>query len=143
MTKDLVELAGLIRQRNAVAQRITRLIGRPVQLRHVGEYIASRIFHIRLSAVANQRGFDGWFCQGPLRGRTVNIKWYVSHEHTLPITPSHLPDYFLVLTGRLSPARSPPRRVHPRVIESVFLFDARDLIHDLKCRGVKVGAAPA
>ncbi len=140
MTNDLVALAALIRQRNRIARRITGLIGRPAQLRQVGEYIVSCVFHIQLADAANQRGSDGWFSDGPLRGRTVNIKWYVSHERTLGIPPSCLPDYFLVLTGPLSPAYSSRRRVYPWLIERAFLFDARRLIHELKCRGVSVDA---
>ncbi len=141
MMRNLTELADLIRQRNAVARRITGLIGRPARLRHVGEFIASCIFHIKLASAANQRGFDGWFCEGPLRDRTVNIKWYVSHEHTLEIALQHMPDYFLVLTGPMSPAPTSHGQVHPWFIDHVFLFDARLLVKELTHRGVKFGTA--
>ncbi len=141
MIRELTELAGLIRQRNAVARRITSLICRPARLRHVGEFIASRIFHIKLASAANQSGFDGWFCKGPLKEQTVNIKWYVSHEHTLQIATKHRPDYFLVLTGPMSPAPTSHGQVHPWVIDHVFLFDARNLVKELTRRGVKFGTA--
>ena len=43
---QLEELAGLLRERNAVDARIGRLINRPMTAGHAGEWIASRIFDI-------------------------------------------------------------------------------------------------
>ena len=44
----LERLADLIRERNANEVAITRIVGRPAQLGHIGEHIASRIFDIEL-----------------------------------------------------------------------------------------------
>ena len=73
---DLVQLAGLIRRRNQLEQEITALIQRPAQIGHLGEYIAAHIFDIMLEQSAAHKGFDGRFTDGPLQGRTVNVKWY-------------------------------------------------------------------
>jgi len=41
---DLRKLAELIRRRNAVGREIAALIGRPAQIGHLGEHIASQVF---------------------------------------------------------------------------------------------------
>ena len=61
----LERLADLIRERNANEVAITRIVGRPAQLGHIGEYIASRIFDIELEQDAAHRGSDGQFRSGP------------------------------------------------------------------------------
>jgi hypothetical protein len=96
---DLTQLAGLIRRRNLLEREITALVGRPAQIGHVGEYIASRIFHVTLEESASHKSIDGRFGAGPLQGRTVNIKWYAMQEGLLDITPEAPPDFYLVLTG--------------------------------------------
>ena len=97
--QDLARLAALIQQRNAIDQEIAQLIGRPALIGHVGEYIASRLFGIDLMASASHKGIDGYFGDGPLAGRSVNIKWYAKLEGMLDITPAALPDTYLVLAG--------------------------------------------
>jgi hypothetical protein len=97
--EDLTRLSDLIRRRNILEREITDLVGRPAQIDHLGEYIASRIFPIVLEESASQRGVDGRFSAGPLTGRTVNIKWYPLREWGLDITANALPDYYLVFTG--------------------------------------------
>jgi hypothetical protein len=72
---DLEKLARLIRRRNEVEEEITRIIRRPAQIGHIGEYIAALVFRIALAASASKTGYDGYFEKGPLKGRTVNIKW--------------------------------------------------------------------
>ena len=61
----LERLADLIRERNANEVAITGIVGRPAQLGHIGEYIASRIFDIELEQDAAHRGSDGQFRSGP------------------------------------------------------------------------------
>ncbi len=92
--EDLARLADLIRERNILEREITALVGRPAQIGHLGEYIASRIFPIVLEESASQRGVDGRFSAGRLTGRTVNIKWYSLRGGELDITPDALPDYY-------------------------------------------------
>lgn len=138
---ELTQLAGLIRSRNSLEREITALIGRPAQIGHIGEYIASRVFHIVLEESASHEGIDGRFSDGPLKNHTVNIKWYALREGVLDIAPNALPDYYLVLTGPKSAAMTSRGQVRPWVIESVFLFEARTLVEELKCRGVRIGEA--
>ena len=138
---DLTQLADLIKRRNSVARDITALIGRPAQIGHIGEYVASRIFHIVLEEDAAHKGSDGRFSDAPLKGRTVNIKWYSMREGLLDINPDALPDYYLVLAGPQSAAISSRGRVRPWIIEAVFLFDAHDLVRQLEALGVRIGTA--
>ena len=92
--KDLVRLAELLKQRNAVEQEITALIGRPVTTGHLGEYIASKIFRIALAESASQNGIDGHFLDGPLAGRSVNVKFYLKHDGLIAISPDALPGFY-------------------------------------------------
>ncbi len=139
--EDLTQLAMLIKKRNLLECEITALIGRPAGIGHIGEYIASRVFHIVLEESASHKSIDGRFSDEPLKGRTVNIKWYAFQEGLLNITPEALPDYYLVLTGSRSGAISSRGRVRPWTIEHVFLFDAQALVDELKREGVKIGTA--
>ncbi|HUW15344.1 MAG TPA: hypothetical protein VM537_36875, partial [Anaerolineae bacterium] len=117
------------------------LIGRPAQLGHIGEFIASQVFGIVLEESASRKAIDGHFAGGPLAGRTVDIKWYGRQEGILDISPSDLPDYYLVLAGPKSAASSSRGGVRPWTIVSAHLFDASELADDLRRRGLKVGVA--
>ena len=139
--KELEKLAKLIKQRNAVEKEITSIIGRPASIGHLGEYIASRIFNIKLSESASQKGIDGHFIEEPLAGRTVNIKWYAKREGLLDITPDSLPDFYLVLAGPKPEAMTSRGRTRPWFIESVYLFEAQTLVQQLQARGIKIGIA--
>jgi hypothetical protein len=138
---NLTQLAGLIRRRNLLEREITALIGRPAQPGHLGEFIASRIFYITLEESASHKSIDGRFNAGPLKGRSVNIKWYALHEGLLDITPDALLDFYLVLTGPKSGTMTSRGRVRPWTIEAVYLFDAHDLVSQLDAAGVKIGTA--
>jgi hypothetical protein len=94
-----------------------------------------------LEESASHKSIDGRFSAGPLKERTVNIKWYARQEGVLDITPDALPDYYLVLTGPKSGAMTSREQVRPWTIENVFLFEARSLVDELKCSGVKIGTA--
>lgn len=140
---DLEVLANYINERNQNERRITDLIDRPAAIGHIGEYIASRIFQIDLKAAANNKGSDGNFKEGALKGRSVNIKWYAMREGTLDINAdaSGRPDYYLVLTGPKAKQMTSKGASRPWVVESVFLFDARDLVSRLFVAGRKLGVA--
>lgn len=97
--ESLERLSDFIRIRNLVGKQIANIVDRPAQLGHVGEYIGSKIFNIELSATAVQKAIDGHFSDGPLEGKSVNIKWYPKRENMLGITPDALPDFYLVFTG--------------------------------------------
>jgi len=138
---DLHDLAKLINQRNLVAAKISSIVGRPAMIGHVGEFIASRIFDIELLDSASAKGIDGHFRSGPLSGRSVNIKWYARQEGLLDITPEYLPNYYLVMTGSTAPAASIKGEPRPWRITQVYIFDANELVAELKSRGVKIGIA--
>jgi len=139
--ETLAQLAALIRRRNQLEQEITALIGRPAQLGHLGEYIAAHTFDIVLEQSAAQKGFDGRFADGPLQGRTVNIKWYAVRQSILDINTSAPPEYFLVLTGPKSAMLSSRNQTRPWRIDHVFIFDASQLIEHLQQSGVVIGVA--
>ena len=135
------ELAELIKKKNQVANEISNIIGRPALIGHVGEYIASKIFKIKLSESATQKGIDGHFASGTMLGKSVNIKFYGKHEGILDINPKHLPDFYLILAGPKRPVASSKGESRPWTIEYVFLFYSDVLISELKSIGVKIGIA--
>jgi hypothetical protein len=67
----------------------------------------------------------------------VNVKWYLKQDSVLDMTTSPTLDYYLVMTG------PPPdgKGIRPWVIESVYLFDAHQLLAEVVTRGVNVGMA--
>lgn len=117
------------------------VIGRPAQIGHLGEYIASHIFDIQLEESAVSKSLDGYFKSGSVNGRSVNIKWYAKQEGLLDITPDSLPDYYLVLAGPKAAAVSSRGKTRSWLIESVHLFDAHALVAQLKQRNLKIGIA--
>lgn len=138
---DLNRLAKAIRRRNEADEAIARIIGRPAVRGHIGEFIASRVFGIKLYGSASHKGADGQFQKGRLRGKSVNIKFYGKQDGLLCIRQDALPKYFLVLTGPKGPAASSVGQTRPLVVEAVYLFDATKLKRDLDKRGVKIGVA--
>jgi hypothetical protein len=139
--EDLKKLAELIHKRNEVSAEITKIIGRPAQIGHLGEYIASRSLDIRLEISAVNKGFDGRFSKGPLAGKTVDVKWYAKKQGIVDLRLEDLPDYYLVLTGPHSTQLSSRGDDRLWSIDSVYLFDAPTLVDRLKGRGLKVGIA--
>ncbi len=135
---DLRRLADLLRRYNEIGDAIAAVIGRPAERGHVGEYIAAQIFAITLERSARKRARDGRFTAGALAGRTVNVKWYGKQEGVLDLHARGAPDYYLALTGAAGAAVSSRGATRPWVIQSVYLFDARRLLEDLRARGVKI-----
>lgn len=136
---DLTSLAGLLRERNAIDERISQIIKRPMTSGHAGEWIASRIFDLELVPSAANPAYDGRFKSGPLVDKTVNVKWYLKQDGLLDMTVSPAPDYYLVMTGprtTLGDAATRPWRV-----STVYLFDARSLLAEQQLHGVKIGVA--
>ncbi|MDQ2785680.1 MAG: hypothetical protein M3Y58_11840 [Chloroflexota bacterium] len=138
---DLPRLAELLKEKHLIDEKIANLVGRPAQIGHVGEYIASAIFGVTLEVSAVAKGIDGHFMAGMLAGRSVNIKWYGKLEGILDLTPAYLPDEYLVMTGPRSTALSSRGGHRPWLIQSVFLFDAHGLVQQLGERGSKLGVA--
>jgi hypothetical protein len=141
MDREIHKLAQLIRERNDIGSKISRVIGRPALIGHVGEFIASMIFDIRLEDSASSKSNDGYFQSGLLLGKSVNIKWYGKQESILDITPDSLPDFYLVMTGPKSAALSSRGDIRPWLINQVYLFNADRLVSALSRRGIKIGIA--
>jgi len=140
-TAGLEAVAAKLRERNQLDCEIAEVNGRPMTSGHLAEWIASQVFGISLNSAANQRGIDGYFTGAPLEGRSVNVKWYLKREGILDLSPSGAPDYYLVLTGPASAARSSAGTTRPWRIDFVYLFDAKELHTDLAVRGRRIGVA--
>lgn len=134
-------LAALIHERKQIDDQIAALLNRPADRGHIGEYIASRIFNIRLEKSANYKDLDGYFTEGALAGRSVNIKFYGKRENILDILPDGMCDYYLVMTGSRAAAMSSQGTTRPLEIKYVFLFDMLCLREALRLRDIKVGTA--
>ncbi len=141
MTDDEVaRIAQLLRDRNAIDDQIAAIIERPMASGHLGEWIAAQIFDITLEdAVAT--AIDGRFHSGPLKSRTVNVKWSLKQEGLLDITEAPVLDYYLVMTGPRSAALSSRKSTRPWRIDSVYLFQAAELLAQQQARRVKIGVA--
>ena len=138
---NLKQLASHLARRNAIDEKITALIGRPAIRGHVGEWIAQEIFGVTLAEAATQKGFDGRFADGPLAGKTVNVKWYGKREGMLDINPDADLDYYLVMTGPKATAVTSRGQTRPWVIEAVFVFDARAMVAQFRKQKRKLGIA--
>lgn len=139
--RTLQSLAGLLATRNRIAREITALVGRPAQIGHLGEFIASQVFDIALETSAANKGFDGRFMSGLFSGRTVNVKWYGKKEGLIDLGLDSLPDFYLVFTGPAGVATTSRGEDRPLLIESAYVFDARELVDALTRRGLKIGTA--
>lgn len=139
--KRLEELSELVARRNKVSTEIAAILGRPAQLGHLGEFIASALFDISLEPSANNKGFDGRFTRAPLAGKSVDVKTYAKREGIIDLRLDDLPDYYLILSGPRAPAASSKGRDRPWLIEGIHFFDAHTLVQSLKSRNVKVGVA--
>jgi hypothetical protein len=138
---EMQRLADLVRERNRIDAQIASVIGRPMTAGHLGEWIAARVFDIELEASATTAGYDGRFTQGPLRGRTVNVKWYLKRDGLLDMASTTAPDHYLVLAGPRAAAASSRGALRPWCIASVHLFDSARLAEQQRDRGVGVGTA--
>jgi len=138
---ELERIADLLSKRNKIDFELSRIIGRPSQRGHLGEFIASNIFNIELEYSATEKGIDGVFLNEPLQGKTVNIKFYGKQEGILDIQLANLADYYLVLTGPKSQPKTSRGNSRPLIISNVYLFDTRLLVNSLKKRRIKLGIA--
>jgi len=138
---DLAQLAELIKTRNWVEAYISTLVGGTAQMAHVGAFIASRVFRIAPLDSPSRPAVEGHFVQGPLAGRSVNVRWHPSRGGVLNINPDALPDFYLVLAGPESPPASRETAARPWLIASVHLFDALALVDELRGRGVRITTA--
>ena len=138
---ELEHLANAISQQNSASAHVASIIGRPALRGHIGEFIASRVFNIQLHESASEKGSDGFFVEGSIAGRSVNVKFYGQHECLLDMPNAAVPDLFLVLTGPKGSATSSSGQVRPICINHVFLIPGTEALADALSRNVSVGAA--
>ena len=138
---EFIDANVLIDTKNSLEKEIAGIIGRPVLIVHMGEFIAANVFGIELEQSAAQKGIDGQFAGGALKGRTVDIKYYARMEGLLDISESTLPDFYLVMAGPKARVVSLRGTTRPWLISYVYLLDAEELVAQLKLRGVEVGGA--
>jgi len=137
---NLPRLAELLKARNTVESNIATLIGLPVNIGSVGDYIASTIFGITHEEPTSHRVIYDRFSCGPLAGHTVDVQWHARREGDLSLKTDTPLDYYLIMTGPKAGVNTARSLVNPWVIESVFLFDARELLTALHERGVQIGS---
>lgn len=139
--EDLKALATLVHELNRVTNGISTIVGRPAQMSHVGDFVASRIFGIGLEHSSSATGIDGRFRHGKLAGKTVNIEWCSKNDGLLDMEKEALPDFYLVMTGTRAEAESTEGTVGPWVIDYVYLIGTEPLVRELKKRGRDPGEA--
>ena len=138
---SLQQLAELLTQRNAIDQQIAAIIGRPAEKGHIGDFVGAQIFHIALHTSGSNKATDGYFTEGKLTGKSVNISYHAKIEGLMAITEDTTLDYYLILAGPKSPPIS-SRGIHrPWIIDAVFLFDRSVLVDMVQKRGTKLGVA--
>ena len=118
---SLQELGALLAERNQVDARIAALIQRPAQRGHIGEFIAKHVFRITECESASQKGIDGWFAEGPLRGKSVNMKFYGKDTGLWAIKEYPSVEYYLVLCGKRAGAGSSRGTTRPLDVATVYL----------------------
>lgn len=138
---NLDKLSELIPEMNSIGENISEITQRPATIGHTGEYIASHVFDIEFEELANAKVIDGRFRSDNKAGKSVNVKWYSKLEYILDINPNALPDFFLVMTGPKASEPISKGGIRPWLIDYVFLFNAAELMIELKARGVKIGIA--
>jgi hypothetical protein len=139
--ETLNQLADAIRQHNDAHKRVAAIIGRPPTPEALGRYVACRVLHIELDPSGDGGMGVGRFCDGPLAGDTVAVRWRAQGEHALDIDPGSIPDYYLVMAGS---GAAPPANGHGELtwpVGRVYLFDAAELVAHLAARGHKAGPA--
>ena len=136
------KLADLLKDRNRIDQQIVNIIRRPAEKSHIAEWIASRVFLIDLNGNKNEKGYDGIFTEGSLKGKKVDIKYYAVNQHQIDVNQEVSEDvYLLVFTGPYRPASSSEDQHRPFCISNIYLFNEKVLCDDLGKRDVKVSKA--
>lgn len=97
---ELEELSELLKKRNTLDLQISKIIRRPAEKGHVGEYIAFKVFDIEPHNSATQKGSDGFFRNGSLSSKQVNIKFYAKREGILDINTTDFPPRLLSCSYR-------------------------------------------
>ena len=139
MTSEIQRLSRLIQKRNEVDTEIAAIIGRSAHAGHIGEYVAAVVFGIDLHTSATTKAHDGYFRDGPLAPKSVNIRYGTRRDGMLNLVqstaPADHPDYYLVMTGpTIGPVSSAGLNA-PWVIHAVYLFESHTLVECLTSLG--------
>lgn len=136
--EKLKELSSLIKHWNEIEAKISGLIKHPGTIENIGEYIAEQVFSIKLEKSKTQKGYDGRFTKGALKGRKVNIKIARERESYIDWRDDALPEYFLILTGPKRTSRKRAELGRPIRITNVYLFEVDSTRRILLSRGVSL-----
>lgn len=71
----------------------------------------------------------------------MNVKWYSRQQCLLDLRVDAVPDHYLVMTGPNAPPSSSRGKDQPWSIDSVYLFEAKQLHEALTARGRRSGIA--
>ena len=141
--ENLTKLAELLRRRSVIDGEIAAILNRPVHSGHFGEYVASAIFRIELNTDARAKTHDGRFKDGPLAGRSVNVKYRTRHRGLLNLGSStdlsHHPDFYLVLAGPKIAMGPTHATGAPLCVNAAYLIESRTLLAELAARGRRPG----
>jgi len=135
ISDDFQVVSKCIKQRNMIELEVSKITKRPFIIGHIGEYIASEIFDIKLNASATEKISDGIFSSGKFQNKSVNIKYYSRKGRGLDLSSTVHPDYYLVLMGS-----SKSKESCPWDIENVYIFESKTLLGYLN-KKVKIGIA--
>lgn len=69
MDEEMRLLAEQVKARNDADAKIADIIARPATVGGIGEFLASKVFGIKLAESGAQAGYDGHFKAGPLPGQ--------------------------------------------------------------------------
>ena len=139
---NLNSLAKLIKNRNLIDKEISKIIDRPAEKGHIAEFIAFKVFPIKMHENKSTKDFDGFFTDGDLKGKKVDIKYHSVNEYLLNLNSNVEYDVFLlVFTGPYKPAASSKGQTRPFCISNVYLFNEMKLCEELRGERVKVGVA--
>lgn len=125
--EELHRLAELVMQRNLIDYQIAQILKMPAIQPYVARYIAAAIFGIELPSLARSHG---WFTQGELAGKSVQIRWRAHCIKPVQFSPP-IPNFCLVLTGAKVPPKSLDSNTRPLVIDAVHLFRVDELIKEV------------
>ena len=137
---NLPRLAELLKARNTVESNMANLIRHPVNIGSIGDYIASTIFGITHEESTTHKIIYDRFSYGSLSGHTVDVQWHTRREGDLNLKTDTPLDYYLVMTGPKAGVNTTRSLVNPWVIESVYLFDTKELLTALHERRVQIGS---
>jgi len=134
---NIKQLVHLIRERNEINTKILKIVGLPILIEYIDEYIMSFIFKIHITNSPSKYGLYGYFIEdftdnlfkgeykgkmeGDYKGKTVNIKWYTERPDKIENNPDYLPDFHLAIIGTSSKCYSMYDEIWH--VDEIFIFN--------------------